>query len=243
MKYGLQMYTLRDLTENQMGNTLREVAGMGYEGIELAGFGNLTIDELAEEVKETGLSVISAHVGYQELINPDKWIQTAKRIGTSRITIPWMDHKMLTEDEIGETAGMLNDITDRLESEGIELSYHNHDYEFVDGRYDRLMQKCPKLKFELDTYWVKFAGYNPIELMKKYSDRIVLVHLKDMLDKEKVVHEDPNPVLMTGVMDTKGIINQAKKMGIPWGIVEMDKTVGDSLKAVRESLQNILEIQ
>ena len=243
MRYGLQMYTLRDLTEHQMGNTLKEVARMGYEGIELAGFGNLTVDELVEVVKETDLSVISAHVGYQELINPDKWIQTAKKIGTSRLTIPWMDYKKLTDQEIEKTADIFNDITEKLEAEGIELTYHNHDFEFIDGRYDKLMEKCPKLKFELDTYWAKFAGYDPIELMKKYSDRIVLVHLKDMLDKEKVVHEDPNPVLMTGVMDTKGIVYQAKNMGIRWAIVEMDKAVGDPLKAVKESLQNILEIQ
>lgn len=242
MKYGLQMYTLRDLTKNNMANTLKEVARMGYEGVELAGFGDLTVDEMAGVIKETNLSVISAHVGYQELVNSDRWIQIAKKIGASRITIPWMDQKKLSKEEIGKTADMFNDITDKLESEGIELSYHNHDFEFIDGRYDELMQKCPKLKLELDTYWAKFAGYDPIKVMKEYSDRIVLIHLKDMLDKSPITHGDPNPDLLTGIIDVKGIVKQAKDMQVSWAIVEMDNAVGDPLNAVRVSLKNLEQI-
>ena len=75
--------------------------------------------------------------------------------------------------------------------------------------------------------------------MAKYADRIVLVHLKDMLDKDPVTHEDPNPTLMTGTVDVMSIVRQGDKMGIPWGIVEMDQPIGDPLEAVRMSLENL----
>lgn len=67
MQYGLQMYTLRQLTDKHMAQTLEQVAQMGYTGVELAGFGDLTPDEMVQAVRRNGLTVISAHVGYQDL--------------------------------------------------------------------------------------------------------------------------------------------------------------------------------
>ena len=187
MEYGLQMYTLRQLTDKQMAKTLEQVAQMGYTGVELAGFGDLTPEEMVQEVRKNGLTVISAHIGYQDLqADEDKWIRIAGELGMTRITLPWMDPERLSSANIEATADMINGIQKTLAAAGIELSYHNHDFEFVDGRYERLMELCPELKFELDTYWVKFAGYDPAELMAKYADRIVLVHLKDMLDKVRL---------------------------------------------------------
>ena len=240
MEYGLQMYTLRQLTDKQMAKTLEQVAQMGYTGVELAGFGDLTPEEMVQEVRKNGLTVISAHIGYPDLqADEDKWIRIAGELGMTRITLPWMDPERLSSANIEATADMINGIQNTLAAAGIELSYHNHDFEFVDGRYERLMELCPELKFELDTYWVKFAGYDPAELMAKYADRIVLVHLKDMLDKDPVTHEDPNPTLMTGTVDVMSIVRQGDKMGIPWGIVEMDQPIGDPLEAVRMSLENL----
>lgn len=240
MKYGLQMYTLRDKTEHAMVETLEAVAAMGYTGVELAGFGNADVETIVRTVEKNNVSVISLHVGYQDLdADPEKWAEIAKMLGTSRLTVPWMDPERLDAENIGETAVLLNRIADRLNAAGIELSYHNHDFEFVGGRYAELMRLCPLLKFELDTYWVKFSGFDPVAVMQQYADRIVLVHLKDMLDKTPVTHEDPNPVLMTGTVDVPSILKQAESMGIEWGIVEMDRPIGDSLTAVQESLKNL----
>ena len=67
MQYGLQMYTLRQLTDKHMAQALEQVTQMGYTGVELAGFGDLTPDEMVQAVRRNGLTVISAHVGYQDL--------------------------------------------------------------------------------------------------------------------------------------------------------------------------------
>lgn len=240
MQYGLQMYTLRQLTEKHMAETLEQVAQMGYTGVEFAGFGDLTPEQAVQEVRKNGLTVISAHIGYQDLqTDAEKWIRIAREFGMTRITLPWMDPERLSSANIESTADMINGIQKTLATAGIELSYHNHDFEFVDSRYERLMELCPELKFELDTYWVKFAGYDPAALMAQYADRIVLVHLKDMLDKDPVTHEDPNPTLMTGTVDVMSIVRQGEKLDIPWGIVEMDQPIGDPLEAVRMSLENL----
>ena len=35
------------------------------------------------------------------------------------------------------------------------------------------------VQFEMDVFWVKQAGQDPVALLKKYSSRFVLMHLKD----------------------------------------------------------------
>ncbi|MDD4717288.1 MAG: TIM barrel protein [Eubacteriales bacterium] len=240
MKYGLQLYTLRELTEKDMAGVLMKVAAMGYDGIELAGFGNLNTDTFAEALIESGLAVISAHVGMSELTdNMDACLTWAGAIGAKRLTIPGIDPHDLEEDTIAETAAKINEIIVKLKFAGITLSYHNHDFEFVNGRLDRLAKHCPDLKLELDTYWVKFAGEDPLKIMKKYSRRLALIHLKDMLSKEELTHDDPNPVLMTGKMNVKAILRQAEIINVPWGIVEMDRTEGDPLEDVEASIRNL----
>ena len=51
----VQLYTLRDVTKSDMAGTLRQLAGIGYQGVETAGYGNLSADEFASAVRETGL--------------------------------------------------------------------------------------------------------------------------------------------------------------------------------------------
>ena len=75
--------------------------------------------------------------------------------------------------------------------------------------------------------------------MKKYSRRLALIHLKDMLSREKLTHDDPNPVLTTGKMNVKAILRQAEIINVPWGIVEMDRTEGDPLEDVEASIRNL----
>lgn len=240
MNYGLQLYTLRELTQKDMASVLMKVSAMGYTGVELAGFGDLNADTFAHAAKESGLVVISAHISIEELQeNFEDCLGWADVIGTKRMTIPWIHQEDLDEDKIGETAAIINELIVKLKLAGISLSYHNHDFEFVNGRYERLMEHCPELKIELDTYWAKFAGVDPVGLMKTYARRVALIHLKDMLDKDGITHEDPNPVLMTGKIDVNAILKQAEQLNLPWGIVEMDKPAGDPLEDVEASLTNL----
>ncbi|MDD3692672.1 MAG: sugar phosphate isomerase/epimerase [Oscillospiraceae bacterium] len=235
----VQMYTLRDVAKDDMAGTLRSVADFGYGGVELAGFNGMSVNELKESLNQNRLALVSAHVGFDDLRdNIDTWCENLKTLGAKRVTIPWISGESLDGDQLAKTAAVVNDLQKKLWDAGIELSYHNHDFEFENQRFDRLIDACPELKFELDTYWAEFAGINSVELMKQLGDRLTLIHIKDMM-KDAQSHSTPNPNILEGVLDIKSILNQAINQGVEWAIVEMDIPIGNSIDAVHASRENL----
>ncbi len=235
----VQMYTLRDVAKDDMAGTLKSVARFGYDGVELAGFNGMSVSELQESLSLNKLDLVSAHVGFADLRdNVDTWCDTLKTFGAKRVTIPGISGELLEGDQLAKTAAVINDLQKKLWDAEIELSYHNHDYEFKNQRYERLIDACPELKFELDTYWTEFAGINSVEFMKQLGDRLALIHIKDMM-KDAQSHSTPNPNILEGVLDIQSILNQAINQGVEWAIVEMDTPIGNSIDAVRASRENL----
>ncbi|MET1044536.1 MAG: hypothetical protein ABWX59_10525, partial [Microbacteriaceae bacterium] len=86
-------------------------------------------------------------------------------------------------DKVLDFADRSNEMAERLSAHGIELYYHNHHIEFAkyDGRYllDIIAQRAPLMGIQLDVHWVQRGGLDPVTTLKKYSDRVSMVHLKD----------------------------------------------------------------
>src|SRR5579875_3797458 len=59
----LQLYTVRDETGRDFAGTLRQVAEMGYAGVEFAGYGDLSAQAMRSLLAETGLQAVGSHVG------------------------------------------------------------------------------------------------------------------------------------------------------------------------------------
>lgn len=242
MKIALQLYTLRDALAKDFEETLKAVAKAGYSGVEFAGFHKLSAGEISPLLKEYGLTALSAHMGYRELEgNIDLWCENARLFDMRKLTVPGVEHDILRTD-IGRFTDVLNTVSERLADRGIELSFHNHSIEFSEGYIYKIMERCPDLKMELDTYWAKFAGTDPIEVMDKYRDRVSLIHIKDMLDKSNITEATANPNILEGCMDIKGILKKAGHIGLDWAIVEMDITVGDPVQAAVKSRKNLAGI-
>ena len=120
-------------------------------------------------------------------------------------------------------ANKLINLNEQLTKRGFMLHYHNHDFEFVkyedEYLFDLLFNKVKGLYAEIDTHWVQRAGINPIDYLKKYQSRTTLIHLKDLIEIDE--KKDFAPV-GKGIMDLKGIINQAKLNEVEAVIVEND---------------------
>ena len=69
MKIYLQLWSVKDDTQTDFFSTLERVAEMGYAGVEFAGFGGIPAGEMKQKLDELGLEGISAHVGYDILVN------------------------------------------------------------------------------------------------------------------------------------------------------------------------------
>jgi len=237
----VQLYTLRDEMEQDFEGTLRQVADLGYAGVELAGRGGRTPTQLRHLLDGLGLKVASAHVPIQDLeSNLDREIEAAQTLGSRFIAIPWLPPERRTSaEDFAKLGEQLNSIGAACKQAGIQLCYHNHDFEFqqFDGVYalDKLYASTDPelLKAELDVYWVQYAGVDPVAYVAKYADRAPLIHLKDMTsDGTRFFAE-----VGEGIVDLEGVI--AVATGAEWLVVEQDRSRRTPLESIAISISNL----
>ncbi|MFW6308684.1 MAG: sugar phosphate isomerase/epimerase family protein [bacterium] len=236
----LQLYTVREETEKDFKGTLSKVAEIGYKGVEFAGYGGLSASELKKLLDDLGLKAAGSHVPYPAIDSDlDRVIQYNLEIDNKYISIPYMEFE--GKEEFIKTAEELNKAGEKCKEAGIQLCYHNHNQEFevFDGTYglDLLYQNsdAQNLQVEIDTFWAKYAGVDPVEYINKYSGRIPLVHLKDMeANEEKDFAE-----VGEGIMDIESIAQAAEKAGAKWLIVEQDQCKRSPLESIEISFNNL----
>ena len=251
-KIGLQLYSVREELEKDMDATLKAVKEMGYDYVEFAGF----YDKPAEEVKtildKYELTAISSHKGHDAFLENEKdEIEYLKKLGIKYCAIPWMGiEKHAGSDLFEQTVADITKVAKVLKENGIQMLYHNHDFEFekyqdkflLDWLYDSV--PADLLQTEIDTCWVKYSGNDPVECIKKYKGRADVLHLKDFTCKtladgpvyalidndgkelEKPSREDNGfefRPIGQGLQNFKEILNAAEEVDIEYLIVEQDE--------------------
>ena len=182
-EYGLQMYSVRDLTEVSLEEALKKVAEMGYKYIEFAGF----FDNSAEDVKgwldKYGLICSGTHTGVDQ-IKPeviDETIAYHKAIGCDNLIVPGCDWS--TPEKCDEIINLFNFASKKLAENGIRFGYHNHSKEFfptADGIiFEDEVLKRTDAEIQIDTFWLFNAGIDVIGYLDEHKDRIKVIHLKD----------------------------------------------------------------
>ncbi len=234
----IQLYSIRDLMEQDVFSTLEAVKAAGFAGVEFAGYFGIPADNMRAKLDELGLVTAGTHTGIGEL-TPDTIEATLaynKAIGNNFIVIPGLPKEMTASYEACiETGKKLNQIAEQVEAAGMTLYYHNHYHEFetFDGRYilDILMENAPKLKMELDCYWIAYAGVAPLPYIQKYGARCDLLHIKDMLpDDNKTCTE-----VGTGIIDYKAIFAEGKKNDTKWYVLEQEEFSIPELESIQIS--------
>lgn len=195
LEFGLQLYSVRDELTKDFKGTLEKVASIGYKNVELffhdadnmgATIGNLTADELKQELDRLGLKAVSAHIdlAFLDEDKAEKIIAYAKKVGFTSlaIAIAFFSDKQ----EVLDLCAKLNTAGRMFKDNGLQLYYHNHFEEFqkFDNQYvlDIILENTDEqlLKVEFDTYWALRGGIDPIEYLHKLGDRCDLIHQKDL---------------------------------------------------------------
>ncbi len=185
MKYGLQMYSVRDAAEKDLLDTLEKVAALGYHYAEFAGFFGYSAEAVRDKLLECGMEVSSTHTGMPELADDviGETIRYHKTLGNRLIVLPWadLDNQQKLDDFVTQT----EKVQARLADEGIRLGYHNHAHEFkpnADGSciWEQLEERT-RLDLEIDTYWAFVGGRDPLEMMERLKERVRIIHIKDGL--------------------------------------------------------------
>ncbi|MBN2308405.1 MAG: sugar phosphate isomerase/epimerase [Candidatus Hydrogenedentes bacterium] len=233
--FALQLYTVREQLDADFAGTVRRVKEIGYDAAELAGFGGHTPDEAAAMLADAGLTVTSSHFGLDQIAGePGAVLEVLGVLGTSYAVV-----SAGAPDEEGwrQVAEKLALGGAALHDAGCTLCYHNHAHEFgrIGDRYilDYLLEETEDahVAAEIDTYWVRDGGEDPVALIRKYAGRCPLLHVKDMTPGEPHTFAEVGQ----GVIDWAPIFTAAGEAGVKWYIVEQDRCAGDPVDSARIS--------
>ena len=183
MEYGIQMYSLRDITEQDLEGALKAVAEMGYKTVEFAGFFGHGAAEVRGMLDRYGLRVVGTHSSWEGVLpgNIEETIKYHTELGNTRYVIPGAP--LGNKAEVDRFIEVVNEAQPKLAAAGIELGYHNHAYEFEptpEGHHiHHELQNRTNLFFEIDTYWAYVAKCDPVAELERLGDRVKMIHLKD----------------------------------------------------------------
>ena len=253
-KIGLQLYTIRDDMDKDMDASLGKVAEMGYEYVEFAGgYRGRSADEVKALLDKHGLKCNSVHQAPQMFIDQgQEAVDFFKAFNVKYVAIPhYPITKLAGSEEWDDTVKLFTDLGKLLRTNGMQLLYHNHDFEFntFEDKYliDHLFDTIPDdlILPEFDTCWVKYGGEDPCKYIEKFAGKIKVLHMKDfvcdkigagapvyaLIDNEGKVQSRKTSFndngfhyrpCGKGMQDFDAILASAEKAGIDYLIVEQD---------------------
>ncbi|WMJ68204.1 sugar phosphate isomerase/epimerase [Stenotrophomonas sp. 24(2023)] len=225
----VQMYTLRNA--GPLDQQLKIVHDAGIGAVETVGTQNVSATELKQLLDRYAIKAISSHVQLAELRRDlDGVVAFNRAIGNTVLVVPYLDKPDRPTDAAGWTAlgKELGTLAARVRAKGLQLAYHNHDFELVDfdGRtgLELLFAAAgPDLRTELDLAWVARAGHDPAVMLGKFKGHLFAVHAKDNAPKGQAVDEGGFAAVGQGVLDWNAILPAAARAGVKWYIIEHDQ--------------------
>jgi len=252
-RLAIQLYTVREAISKNLEKALEKVAALGFKDLEIYGYDGTFFgrnrNEFQSILNNTGLKVISSHhqtgvVGNGKgtlLNNWEKSVEDLKFIGSKYMVCSYLVPEERTTENYKKLPELLNKSAEITQQSGIQFAYHNHDFELdkLDGEqliYDFVLDNTsPDLvKMELDLYWIKKAGFDPLDYFEKYPGRFPLWHVKDMQKDTKNFAEVGN-----GTIDFKRIFEAREKAGLQYWFVEQDSSEKDIFESLAMSKKYI----
>ncbi len=243
--FGFQVWTIRKELIEDFPGTLKKMATLGYSEVEMcsplgysmAGFkplNDMSGTEMKKIIEDAGLVCSSSHFTGPELRDSlDDRIEWASQIGMKQMaqSMPSINLRSATMDDWRQAAQDLNKIGEKTKAAGIQMVYHNHQFEFaeIDGQliYPVLMEELDadlvKMQFQVA---VIEQGFKAQDYIRKYPGRFISAHLADYsTEKEEQVP------LGQGIVDWEDFFKAASEEGIRNYFVEMDPdTFAESAK-------------
>ncbi len=206
MDIAIQLYSVHTETEKDYKAAVAKVAEVGFQGVEFAGYGGMSADEMAAFLKENNLYSVGAHVGAERI--RDSFLEELeyhKTIGSKYIICPYAPLNSI--EEVKELAEVLNNAAKLAAGSGIKVGYHNHAHEFnvLDGKYtlDLLAEYTSEdVILELDVFWAAYAGVDPLTYIKRLGKKIELIHMKQINEAKENVDMSEGCIDMKAIRDT-----------------------------------------
>jgi sugar phosphate isomerase/epimerase len=222
-RIGLMLYSVRDASATDLEGTLREVAAIGYDGVEIFDLHGHEPARVARWLGELGLVALARHSRLDPIEQELPALAAeARTLGWQRLVVSYVEPLELTR----ATLDRITVAATSAAEAGLELGYHNHDAEVSQGFLDRLP---PDVFLELDAGWAWYAGVDPATLL----GRGPIVHIKDLRSRSG---REFCPV-GDGDVGYDRIVRAAVEAGAEWLVVEQDQSDGSELEDAARSFE------
>ena len=253
----------RQLVHDYEG-VMTKVAKLGYNGIEIfyGLHGGYSPEGLKKFLNSINMEVISSHVETEDTEENLKYLPGT---GCKYMINPGL--AITSVQEAHEAAEFLNEMGRKAKSVGMKYGYHNHSNDFLklgDKMIcDILIENTdPELvDLQLDTFWAARGGVDPAEMIRRYRDRLIMLHQKDFnknagepinlfeerVDMSKEITRDTYlearketsfAEVGTGVLPIQKYIDAGNEAGIPYILLEQDFTFLNQMDSVRISMES-----
>ncbi|MBN1464219.1 TIM barrel protein [candidate division KSB1 bacterium] len=243
---GLQLYSVRHDCEKDLVATIKQVAEIGYQGVEFAGFYNYTAKDIKAILDDHGLLCCGSHTQLADLAPEtiDATIEFNAILGNKYLIVPWLpeERRQTVQDWI-KLASDFNALAEKAKTHAMRVGYHNHDFEFkpLEGQlpWDVFAQYTDKdVILQLDTGNCGIGGGDALATLVKYPGRAVTIHLKEYSAT------NPNAILGEGDIPWKQVFTFCETQGATeWYIIEEEKDIYPPLEAVAKCYANFQSLQ
>jgi sugar phosphate isomerase/epimerase len=239
---GMQMGSMRQMYAEGMPAVLKKLKDLGVTELEGGAGRGMDREEFKKLLKEYGMKLVATGVGFEKLENKDslqKVIANAKDLGAQYVICYWIPHQGddFTFENMKKGVEVFNEAGKTLKENGLTLSYHAHGYEFREYKegkgtmFEYFMEKTnPEyVTLQMDVFWMKNPGQDPVALLKKYPTRWKSLHLKDRKigtpnNLNGRQDKETNVVLGTGDVGIAEVMKTAMSLGIKHYFIEDEST-------------------
>ncbi len=233
----LQLYSIRDMIQDDIPRRLQQLADMGYEAVEFAGYYDLQPAELRKILDDCGLRCAGAHTGMDSLSEDafDATVEMNRTLGNDMMIVPGG----LLGDDMKEAIDNAMILYERCKAAGMRTGFHNHTGEFdmVDGKtkLDHLFENTPDdFIVQCDIGWAAAAGADVPAFLRKYANRVETVHIKEHND------DDPTSPVGEGIVDWPTVFDILEnETTCKWYTVEQEAYAVNSMESVKNCIDNI----
>ncbi|SFM13968.1 Sugar phosphate isomerase/epimerase [Gracilibacillus orientalis] len=242
-KFAAQLYTLREeLKKEGIRPVFKKLKEMGWAGVQISALPkDYDPKEVALALEENKLKAAGMHTPLKRLQSDlDNVLKEVDLYGTKDIICPFLSNELRNESGYREVKETLNRVA--KQAPGYRISYHNHAFEFdneIDEqnalRYILNPYNGNEILAEIDVFWVKKSGRDPVEFIYPYANRMPIIHLKDMTNDERQTFAEVGE----GVIDFVPILQWGEANGIEWYAVEQDVCERNPYDCLQTSLTNL----
>lgn len=243
----VQLYSVRGDCKKDFDGALDQVAKMGFEGVEFAGYYNYEgrAKDLKKRLDDLKLKVAGTHIN-MSFFRDDAMkntIEFHQTIGCKFLIVPGdtaftdPEKSKALAEEFNKTAGILKPL-------GMACGFHNHTAEFKkDGDktyWDLFAERTIKdVVLQQDCGWTAAAGLNPVEYVKKYPGRTKTVHFKPTVVGADKENTDKKAILGQDSVDWAAVFDACSSAGgTEWIVVEQE-TYPDGKPAMECTAQSL----